>query len=293
MKLNRYLASLYWVACILLFGGCWNKEPKEPGKDPDQKNPQKVEQDILPEGKPYTVPELNLKMIWVPAGKFMMGSPKSEPGHQTEEENLHQVIISRGFWVGQFEITQSQYEMMMGENPSIIVDPRMPVQKVSWENAMEFCKELTSREMQEDRLPEHWIFNLPTEAQWEYACRADISGPFHFGYETDELADYAWFHENSSGSPKPGGLKKPNSWGIHDMHGNLGEWCFDWYGKVYPPDGSVDPITEKASRFKVFRGGTYTDLAERCRAAYRNRIEPSVSNPWIGFRVVLMRSYFE
>ena len=157
---------------------------------------------------------------------------------------------------------------------------------------MEFCEALTEREEFAKRMPPKWHFSLPTEAQWEYACRADTTTVFHFGNDSEALPQYGWFANNSDGSPKPVGTKKANTWGIKDLHGNVGEWCFDWYGKKYPPSGSVDPITQKASNFKVFRGGTYTDTVERCRAARRNRVTPDTENPWIGFRVVLMRRYF-
>jgi formylglycine-generating enzyme required for sulfatase activity len=292
MKFERIYYPLIFVLVLALFVGCPGKKKPIDPDGPDET--QKVEiQDILPEGKPYTVPDLDMQMIWVPPGKFVMGSPKSEPGHRLDEEELHQVIISRGFWIGQFEVSQAQFETILGENPSTFKDPLMPVHKVNWEEAMEFCEALTDREKSVNRMPDKWGFNLPTEAQWEYACRADTTTVFHFGNEAEELSQYGWFVDNSDGSPKTIGTKKPNAWGIHDLHGNMGEWCFDWYGKAYPVDGSVDPITKKASAFKVFRGGTYTDISDRCRAAYRNRITPDTRNPWIGFRVVLMRKYFE
>ena len=292
MKFERIYSQFILVLALALFVGCpGKKKPIDPdGLDEPQ---QEETPDLLPEGKLYTVPDLDLKMIWIPSGKFVMGSPKSEPGHRQEEEELHQVTISRGFWIGQFEVTQAQFETILGENPSTFKDPQMPVHKVNWEDAMEFCKALTDREKSVNRMPDKWGFNLPTEAQWEYACRADTTTVFNFGNEAEELPQYGWFVDNSDGRPKTIGTKKPNAWGIHDLHGNMGEWCFDWYGKAYPVDGSIDPITKKASAFKVFRGGTYTDIAERCRAAYRNRITPDTRNPWIGFRVVLMRKYFE
>ena len=291
MKLERYYFPVMLVLA-LAFGGCpGKKKPKAPDTPND---PQKEEtQGILPEGKHYTVPDLDLKMIWIPSGKFVMGSPKSEPGHRYEEEDLHQVIISRGFWIGQFEVTQTQFETITGGNPSTFKDPQMPVHKVNWEDAMEFCETLTDRENSMNRMPDKWGFNLPTEAQWEYACRADTTTVFNFGNGAEELPQYGWFSDNSDGSPKTIGTKKPNPWGIHDLQGNVGEWCFDWYGKAYPDDGSVDPITKKGSAFKIFRGGTYTDISDRCRAAYRNRATPDTSNSWIGFRVVLMRKYFD
>jgi formylglycine-generating enzyme required for sulfatase activity len=291
-KLKHIYFALLSVLILALFSGCPGKKKAVDPDRPD-KSPKQEAQDILPEGKPYNVPDLDMKMIWVPPGKFVMGSPKSEPGHRQEEEELHQVTISRGFWVGQFEVTQAQFETILGDNPSAFKDPQMPVHKVNWHEAMEFCEVLTEREKSVNRMPNKWSFNLPSEAQWEYACRADTTTVFHFGNEAEELPPYGWFADNSDGGPKTIGTKKPNAWGIHDLHGNMGEWCFDWYGKAYPVDGSVDPITEKASAFKVFRGGTYTDIPERCRAAHRHRITPETRNPWIGFRVVLMRKYFE
>jgi len=302
MKLFKSLGFRFLaLACLSFFTGCPGKK-EDPGKtvSPDQPSGEE-KQDILPEGEPYTVPELGLKMTWLPAGNFLMGSPPSEPGHRLEEEDLHNVVISRGFWIGTYEVTQEEFDAILGSNAngSTFKGPNMPVQKVSWETAMEFCRALTEREKFAGRMPEHWHFVLPTEAQWEYACRAGTTHIYHFGNDEEALPQFAWFSENSkegdagSSRPKSVGMKKPNEWGIHDMHGNVGEWCYDWYGKVYPPDGSVDPITEKASAFKVFRGGTYTDMAERCRAAHRNRVTPDTENPWVGFRVALMRGYFK
>ena len=299
-KLNYLRLSFLAAFCLYLFTGCpgKKKDPEAP-QEPDEPSVEKT-QDILPEGEPYTVPELGMQMTWIPAGNFLMGSPPSEPGHRLEEEDLHNVVISRGFWIGTYEVTQKEFTSILdGENPSTFKGPQLPVHKVSWQTAMEFCKALTEREKFAGRMPEHWHFILPTEAQWEYACRAGTTNVFHFGNDEEALEDYAWFSANSktgeagTSRPRNVGEKKPNQWGIHDMHGNMGEWCYDWYGKVYSPDGSVDPITEKASDFKVFRGGTYTDISERCRAAHRNRVSPDTENPWIGFRLALMRKYFE
>jgi formylglycine-generating enzyme required for sulfatase activity len=244
----------------------------------------------LPEGQPHIVSDINMKMVWISPGKFIMGSPTSEPGHQPHEEDLHEVVISKGYWIGQFEVTQAQFEHVLDTNPSKFKDPNIPVHKVNWHEAMYFCETLTEHERFINRLPDTWKFTLPTESQWEYACRADTKTIFHFGNESHRLEQYGWFASNSADGPKPVGMKKPNNWGIYDLHGNMGEWCFDWYGKTYPPHGSVDPITEKGSSFKVFRGGTYTDIPNRSRSAYRNRITPDTRNPWIGFRVVLVHN---
>ena len=295
MKQAFPLAAL---SLYLVFTGCKPPpEPTDPGTDPGGKTPgvhttqpEPEDKSLLPEGQPLTIESIGMDMAWIPAGKFIMGSPRSENGHQLGEETMHQVIISRGFWMGTLEVTQEQYQKLMGENPSFWnSDPKMAVNKVDWHQAMEFCEILTDQEQNYGKIPKSWKFILPTESQWEYACRAGSTTVFHYGNERETLSQYAWFSENSQQRVKPVGLKKPNKWGLYDIHGNVGEWCFDWYGKKYPPDGSVDPITQKASDFKVFRGGTYADPADRCRAAYRNRNTPETQNPWIGFRVILSR----
>jgi len=277
-----------------ILSGC--KKTKEQAGDPGgETDPEKIQKDkeeeLLPKGKPYTVEAIDMKMEWIPPGRFTMGSHPSEVGHHLEEETLHMVIHSQGFWMGAYEVNQKQFLQLMGENPSTFQDENMPAHKVDWHDALEFCEILTDQEKRDKRIPDNWKFNLPTEAQWEYACRADATTAYHFGNSVDDLARFCWFNDNSKGSPKPVGLKRPNDWGLYDIHGNVGEWCYDWYGKRYPPDRSVDPITEKGSEKKVFRGGTYTDIPERCRSAHRHKIEPDTRNPWIGFRVVLTNLY--
>jgi formylglycine-generating enzyme required for sulfatase activity len=289
MKLAFPLVAL---SLFLAIAGCKRPPVSDspgagPATSPGTSQTPEPQKSLLPEGQPLTIESLDLKMSWIPAGKFIMGSPRSEDGHQVFEENMHQVIISRGFWIGNYEVTQAQFEKIMGENPSFWKDPAMPVNKVTWHDAMEFCGILSEQEQEYGRLPKDWRFILPTEAQWEYACRADSTTVYHFGNDREKLPQYAWYSENSQNRTKPVGLKKKSEWGLYDLHGNVGEWCFDWYGKKYPPEGSVDPITQKASDFKVFRGGTYADPPERCRAAYRNRNTPETQNPWIGFRVIL------
>ena len=284
----KNIPILLIFALFFCFWGCDRKDKLEdPSKDPAS-TPEPEELDPSVEGKPFVVEQLNLKMAWIPPGKYYQGSHKSEFGHQFGEENLHEVLISRGFWMGIHEVTQQQYDDLMRENPSFVKGENLPVNRVTWYMTRKFCEKLTEEESRADRIPKNWKFRLPTEAQWEYACRATTKTAYHFGDEVEELAKYGWYNANSTGAVKPVGLKKPNEWGLYDMHGNVGEWCFDWFGKTYPPDRSVDPVTAKASEFKVFRGGTYADLPERCRSAHRHKTTPATANPWIGFRVVLV-----
>jgi len=282
------------VVTILLlafsFVGCDRKEkPEDPNPKGTTLTPQQQKREDSLKGKPFTVEELGLEMAWIAPGKFHMGSHKSEVGHQFGEEKLHEVIISRGFWMGIHEVTQQQFDDLMRENPSFLKGENLPVNNVNWWKATEFCKTLTEQESRADRIPKNWSFRLPTESQWEHACRAGTKTAFSSGDEVEELTKVGWYNANSAGGVKPVGLKKPNAWGLYDMHGNVGEWCFDWFDKTYPPDRSVDPVTvtQDASKFKVFRGGTYADLPERCRSAHRHKTTPATTNPWIGFRIVL------
>ena len=175
---------------------------------------------------------VSMKLVLIPSGKFMMGSPDSEETRKTNETPRHEVTISKPFYFGVYTVTQEQYEQIMGKNPSTCTGAHKPVDTVSWSDAMEFCKKLSVKTGK--------TATLPTEAQWEYACRAGSETRFGFGDDEADLGDYAWYDKNSDLTTHPVGQKKPNEWGLYDMHGNVWQWCQDWYGD-YSAASKTDP----------------------------------------------------
>lgn len=223
----------------------------------------------------YIENELNLDllMIRVPAGSFTMGS---EIG---EDAKPHRVEL-RGFWISQTEINQDQWRKLMGNNPSEFTDSgRMPVENVSWDDAVEFCCVLSANTERQ--------YALPTEAEWEYACRAGTATAYSFGESRDALPLYGWFQGNSEGKPHPTGRLRPNPWGIHDMHGNLWEWCADWYSEAAYEEHEVRNPTGPATGFaRVVRGGSWYHLPVNSRSDRRFYARPDSRNRYIGFRIV-------
>jgi formylglycine-generating enzyme required for sulfatase activity len=228
---------------------------------------------------------IGLELKLLPAGTFTMGS--SEGGDETP----HQVTLTRPFYLGVYEVTQEQYEQVMGQNLSEFKGARNPIERVSWEDAVEFCRKLSA-------LPEEKaagrVYRLPTEAEWEYACRAGSTTKYCFGDSEAQLGDYAWFRQNSGSKThpthpvgeKPVGEKQPNGWGLYDMHGNVWEWCSDWYVE-YPKGAVSDPTGAREGSYRVLRGGGWVDVAADCRSAHRYGYDPSDRNMLYGFRVAL------
>ncbi|HXP61012.1 MAG TPA: formylglycine-generating enzyme family protein, partial [Dongiaceae bacterium] len=176
-------------------------------------------------------------------GTFLMGSPGSEADRSDDEGPQTRVTISKSFSMGKYEVTQRQYETVMRTNPSSFKgEASLPVENVSWVEATNFCARLTEKERQAGRLPAGYVYRLPTEAEWEYACRARTTSRFSYGDDTqyDKLGRYAWCFRNGGGQTHPVGTKSPNRWGLYDMHGNVWEWCMDWYGG-YPGGSVTDP----------------------------------------------------
>ena len=217
---------------------------------------------------------------WIPPGSFMMGSPDSEE-ERDSDETQHEVVLSQGFFMAKTESTQGQWELVMGSNPSNFKGTDRPVDQVSWYEAVEYCRKLTAKQCTEGILPEGWEWRLPTEAEWEYAARAGTTGP-RYG----ELDAIGWWDGNSGRQTHPVSQKAANAWGLHDMIGNVWEWCSDWYG--YYSTGSVtDPTGPSSGSSRVYRGGGWYSDAMFARSANRYWCDPGNRNCNLGFRPAL------
>jgi len=227
---------------------------------------------------------IGVRMALIGPGAFMMGSTTG-PG---TERPAHRVKLTKGFYMGVTEVTQEQWESVMPDNPSRFKGADRPVENVMLQDCVEFCKRLTQKERAQGKLPEGAEYRLPTEAEWEYACRAGSGARYGFGNSETDLGEYAWYRENSRRT-HPVGMKKANAWGLFDMHGNVWEWCSDWNGS-YTADEAVDPTGAPAGAsyaHRVFRGGSWGSTAAYCRSATRNGCGTSNSRlSGLGFRLV-------
>jgi formylglycine-generating enzyme required for sulfatase activity len=221
---------------------------------------------------------VKMNLVLIRPSRFIMGSPDSEQGRKPDESPQHEVTISKPFYMGVTEVTQAQYEAVMGTNPSEFKGLTNPVDSVTWEGAVEFCRKLSEKTGKAVR--------LPTEAEWEYACRAGSKMRFSFGDSDSVLRDYAWYGSNSGRKTYPVGQKKPNAWGLYDMYGNVWEWCADWYGD-YPKGAVTDPQGTASGSQRVLRGGSWGDGPDGCRAAGRRGNIPGIRSYFCGFRVVV------
>ncbi|MCY2987715.1 MAG: SUMF1/EgtB/PvdO family nonheme iron enzyme, partial [Planctomycetota bacterium] len=230
---------------------------------------------------------IGMKLVLIPAGEFLMGSPDSESSARSGEKPQHRVRITTPFYLGVYEVTQTQYQNVVGSNPSHFKGESLPVEDVSWADAVEFCKRL-SEEFEERAA---WrTYRLPTEAEWECACRAGSTSKYSFGDSEDELGTYAWYGKNSGNTTHPVGAKQANVWGLYDMHGNVWEWCADGYGP-YAAGSASDPSGPGSASRQVLRGGSWSiDGGGDCRSANRGMYKPWERNLLSGFRVALERS---
>jgi formylglycine-generating enzyme required for sulfatase activity len=247
-----------------------------------------------------------LRLCWCPSGKFTMGSPDEEPERRPGEDQV-EVTLTKGFWMGKYEVTQGQWKRVISEFPGRLTageGDEFPIYAVNFAQAEAFCQKLTQKARASGELPREWEFRLPTEAQWEYACRAGTTTATAFG---DKLSSN---QANFQGKPYNGAEEGPslkraaqvgrypaNRWGLHDMHGNVYEWCRDWSHTKLP--GGVDPDLYSASttaqtnrdgtKSRMRRGGCWADQGWPCRSAFRARFEPERRSDHIGFRVVAVR----
>ncbi len=238
----------------------------------------------------FVIKELNLELVKCPAGSFMMGSPNEELG-RFDSESLHLVTISKPFYIGKYEVTQSQYSTLMDKNPSKFIGANNPVEMVSYDDAKAFCDKMNLKYL--NILPKGYKFALPTEAQWEYACRAGTNTALNNGKNLTKedacpnLDEVAWYSKNSGETTHEVGQKKPNAWGIYDMHGNVFEWCRDWYGE-YPKEDVTDPAGAYNGSFRVGRGGNWYCSARYSRSAFRDLCNPDFRFGGLGFRLALV-----
>ena len=223
---------------------------------------------------------LGMNFVHVPFGNFMMGSPAYEFDRDSDE-NQHRVTLTKGFYMQTTEVTQGQWKAVMGNNPSDFSNcgDDCPVENVSWNDVQEFIVKLNRKEGGSR-------YRLPTEAEWECAARAGSTTRFCFGDDHDRLVEYGWYDTNSGGKTHAVALKKPNAWGLYDMHGNVYEWCQDWHGD-YPSRSVTDPTGPSSGSDRMDRGGGWGVNARRCRSADRDGYGPSVRYGILGFRLAL------
>ena len=227
---------------------------------------------------------IGMKLRLLPPGTFMMGDANGD-----SDKTPHEVTLTQSFQMGIHEVTQEQYAKIMGNNPCRFTGANNHVETVSWDDAVEFCRKLSEFPAEKSA---GRVYRLPTEAEWEYACRAGTTTAYIFGADDTELGDHAWFdglRGNSKDKTHPVGGKKPNAWSLYDMHGNVWEWCQDRYG-AYPGRVVTNPSGPNSGSYRVSRGGGWRGTAEGCRSAYRGRDKPSDRYFNIGFRVSLSPS---
>ena len=258
---------LIWAVVLLaMVGSAFSKEPKPP--------PKELTVDL---GK-----GVKLEMILIPAGEFPMGSPDSDNNAFEWEKPQHRVRITKPFYLGKYLLTQEQWEAVTGNNWSSFKGPKNPVEQVSWEDCQKFLGKLNAKSSSGAGK-----FQLPTEAQWEYACRAGSTTRYCFGDAESGLGEYAWYDGNSDRKTHPVGEKKPNGWGLYDMHGNVWEWCQDWY-EDYKESPVDDPTGAATGLGRVNRGGSWSYPAGYCRSADRSGIGPGGRDDDLGFRLCLV-----
>ena len=218
---------------------------------------------------------VKLDLVLIHPGKYRMG------GRNTDDEKpVHEVTISKAFYIGKYDVTQEQYKAVMKNDPSNFKGPKNPAERVTWDEAQTFCKNLSATSSTTVR--------LPTEAEWEYACRAGSTTTYCFGDSEDGLAAYAWYSGNANDTTHPVGEKKPNAWGLYDMHWNVWNWCVDWYdANYYASSPKIDPPGPASGTEHVVRGGSWHHGVTSARSACRYHFAPELRHTLLGFRVVV------
>ncbi|GHT82690.1 hypothetical protein AGMMS49543_08050 [Betaproteobacteria bacterium] len=222
---------------------------------------------------------IGTEFILIPAGSFTMGTDENDEDAGEDETPQHRVSISQAFYLGKYEVTQGEWVAVMGSNPSKFKGRSNPVEQVSWNDVQTFIQRLNAKEGTNK-------YRLPTEAEWEYAARAGTKSTYSFGDDAGQLGAYAWYDGNSGDQTHPVGQKKPNPWGLYDMHGNVWEWVNDWYDKsYYSRSPSTDPAGSSSGRYRVLRGGSWSLSAGFLRSAGRGSISPDSRYDLDGFRL--------
>jgi formylglycine-generating enzyme required for sulfatase activity len=224
--------------------------------------------------KATLINSIGMEFVFIPAGTFKMGAE----GQERDERPVHQVTITQPFYLGKYEVTQQQWKMIMGNQPSFFSgDPNLPVESVWWTDVQTFIKKLNEKEG-------HTLYRLPTEAEWEYAARAGSTTAYSFGDDAKQLSHYAWYKENADDRTHPVGQLKPNAWGLYDMHGNVWEWVQDWYG-YYSSEPVQDPQGPALGTHRMRRGCGWNNLAKVCRVSNRYSVV-GFRDDFIGFRLL-------
>lgn len=254
----RALGVLLAIAGLAASGPAWTQTAESAGDA------------ITAESKAVTN-SIGMEFRSIQPGKFMMG------GGGSDDQPVHEVTITKPFLIGVHAVTERQYERVMGGNQAELKGVRRPRERVSWNAAKDFCRKLSEMENVE--------YRLPTEAEWEYACRAGTSTEFYWGDKFDP--QYAWIEWNSGGTAQNVGARRPNPWGLFDMSGNVWEWCEDWYDGGDAGSGAqVDPKGPSDGKYRVLRGGSWNGPPEYCRSASRDYLNPDSRTGSLGFRVV-------
>ena len=227
---------------------------------------------------------LTMAFVWIQPGSFMMGSADSDNMRLSSEVPQHEVTITRGFWMGQYEITQQQWEAVMDDNPSEYPGAERPVERITWNDVQEYIHRLNLAAGDS-------LFRLPSSAEWEYACRAGTDTPWFSGDDESALGDYAWYGGNNDPTyTKPVGTKLPNPWGLNDMLGNVYEWVQDWHGD-YSTEAQIDPTGPETGPGRVMRGGHFYGNARGVKSAVRSYNGPSGLYNMLGARLVTIQPH--
>ncbi len=272
MRNFRMFREIFLLFIILCIAGC--------GENQSVENQSVGEVTI----KEITTPS-GIQMIVIPAGEFVMGSDHGED----DEKPAHKVILT-SFHIDQYEVTQKEYERLMGKNPSKIKNPNHPVEQVRWYDAIQYCNQ---RSMRDGYDPCYNLetaqclfdvngYRLPTEAEWEYACRAGTHTLYSYGNDPNQLAQYAWYKNNANKKTNPVGKKKPNPWGLYDMYGNVWEWCNDYYHETYASNDVENPSGPDEGEECVLRGGAWNCSEESCRSSSRFSETPGFADACFG-----------
>jgi formylglycine-generating enzyme required for sulfatase activity len=269
------LIAAVLLGIVIIGGIAWLIFRKTRKESPDTKQTQQARQPAnRPKlsGQPFTenINGAQIQMVYAPGGKFLMGSPLSETGRDKDEGPQSDTTVPN-FYISKYEVTQTQYKAVMGANPSSFKGDDLPVDSVSWNDAVEFCRKLSQTAGHE--------YRLPTEAEWEYASRAGTTGPY-----AGNIDALIWYGANSGSRTHPVGQKQPNGLGLYDMNGNVWEWCQSKY-RPYPYNAADGREDLQGNDVRVMRGGSWESSANSCRSAYRRRVMPDARS--IGFRIVL------